>query len=247
MHFHLPRPLHGWREFAGEVGIIVVGVLIALSAEQVVQSWHWRGEVRKTDSRLTKDMAYDLAVAYERFAIDPCLRPRLSELRDELLKRDANWPGSRARFSNDLYKSNFPSVYRTPDRPWSEASWQTALNGEVLGHFQPNRVQQFAALFDEASFMERAQAEEVDAAATLGDLAFAGPISPDQRRSDLKVVAKLDALDARLLFLAQELLREAREAGLTPDPQVLRTLLKQQRSYRGACVRTDHPVNQSGA
>jgi hypothetical protein len=20
MHFHLPKPLHGWREFAGEVG-----------------------------------------------------------------------------------------------------------------------------------------------------------------------------------------------------------------------------------
>jgi len=30
MHFRLPKPLHGWREFAGEVGIIVIGVLIAL-------------------------------------------------------------------------------------------------------------------------------------------------------------------------------------------------------------------------
>lgn len=36
MHFHLPKPLHGWREFAGEVGIVVFGVLIALGAEQVV-------------------------------------------------------------------------------------------------------------------------------------------------------------------------------------------------------------------
>jgi hypothetical protein len=25
MHFHLPKPLHGWRVFAGEVGIIVLG------------------------------------------------------------------------------------------------------------------------------------------------------------------------------------------------------------------------------
>jgi hypothetical protein len=33
MHFHLPKPLHGWRAFAGEVGIIVVGVLIALREE----------------------------------------------------------------------------------------------------------------------------------------------------------------------------------------------------------------------
>ena len=34
MHFHVPKPLRGRREFAREVEIIVVGVLIALSAEQ---------------------------------------------------------------------------------------------------------------------------------------------------------------------------------------------------------------------
>ena len=32
MHFHLPKPLHGWRAFAGEVGIIVIGVLILATA-----------------------------------------------------------------------------------------------------------------------------------------------------------------------------------------------------------------------
>ena len=36
MHFHLPKPLHGWREFAGEVGVIVLGVLIALGALALV-------------------------------------------------------------------------------------------------------------------------------------------------------------------------------------------------------------------
>ena len=46
MHFHLPKPLHGWREFIGEVGIIVVGVLVALTAEQLVEAAHWRSEAR---------------------------------------------------------------------------------------------------------------------------------------------------------------------------------------------------------
>ena len=32
MHFQLPKPLHGWRQFFGEVGIIVICVLIALGA-----------------------------------------------------------------------------------------------------------------------------------------------------------------------------------------------------------------------
>ena len=40
MHFHLPKPLHGWREFVGEVGIIVIGV-DCVGAEQVVETLHW--------------------------------------------------------------------------------------------------------------------------------------------------------------------------------------------------------------
>lgn len=42
MHFQLPKPIQGWRQFVGEVGIIVVGVLIALGAEQIVESIHER-------------------------------------------------------------------------------------------------------------------------------------------------------------------------------------------------------------
>jgi hypothetical protein len=47
MHFHLPKPLHGWREFVGEVGISVLGVLIALGAEQVIETVHGNAEVRQ--------------------------------------------------------------------------------------------------------------------------------------------------------------------------------------------------------
>ncbi len=49
MHIHLPKPLHGWRQFVGEVGIIVIGVLIALGAEQMVESLRWQQKVRSTD------------------------------------------------------------------------------------------------------------------------------------------------------------------------------------------------------
>jgi hypothetical protein len=34
MHIHLPKPLHGWREFVGEVGIIAIGMPIAPGAAQ---------------------------------------------------------------------------------------------------------------------------------------------------------------------------------------------------------------------
>ncbi len=237
MHVHLPKPMHGWREFVGEVGIIVIGVLIALAAEQLVEAWHWRGEVHETDDRMRADMGDDLTFAYERLAIDQCLGPRLGELRDELLKNEPAWPGSRAKFANDPYKSGFPSVYRTPARNWSRASWLTALNGEVFSHLDSQRAQQFAALFDLVSSIEHIQTEEVNTAAMLGDLAFAGPISAVERRANLKLVAKLDALDASMLYQSKLLLADARKAGMAPDPAGVRKAIDQQRAYRGSCVR----------
>ena len=42
MDIHKPKPWHGWREFLKEYAIIVVGVLTALAAEQVVDWLHWR-------------------------------------------------------------------------------------------------------------------------------------------------------------------------------------------------------------
>ena len=61
MHFHLPKPLHGWREFTGEVGIIVLGVLIALGAEQAVEMLHWRSKVAEFRSAENIELSENLA------------------------------------------------------------------------------------------------------------------------------------------------------------------------------------------
>lgn len=37
MYFHISRPLHGWHAFISEVGIIVLRVPIASSAEQLAE------------------------------------------------------------------------------------------------------------------------------------------------------------------------------------------------------------------
>ena len=57
MHFHLPKPAHGWRELAGEVGIIVLGVLIALGAEQTVENIRARHEVSPPSDRIVQAAA----------------------------------------------------------------------------------------------------------------------------------------------------------------------------------------------
>jgi hypothetical protein len=80
MHVRLPKPLHGWREFAGEVGIIVVGVLIALAAEQVVDSVRGAAQVGEFRQAADDELAYDLGSYKQRLMLSPCVRARLAEL-----------------------------------------------------------------------------------------------------------------------------------------------------------------------
>src|SRR5512142_2184012 len=83
MHIHLPKPLHGWREFAGEVGIIVIGVLIALGAEQMVESWQWREKVGRAEAAMRLELAQDDGPqAYGRLAIGTCLDQQIARIHD---------------------------------------------------------------------------------------------------------------------------------------------------------------------
>ena len=98
--FVLPKPLHGWREFAGEVGIIVLGVLIALGFGKVVEEWQWHDEVRSTRQAIAKELANAAAQAAERVAIQDCLRDRLDELATEEIERQKAWRLLMERHSN---------------------------------------------------------------------------------------------------------------------------------------------------
>lgn len=80
MHIHLPKPLHGWRAFVGEVGIIVIGVLIALSAEQVIETVHAHQRIRETRAALDAELSRDLAAFEWRASHRSCVRPRVAEL-----------------------------------------------------------------------------------------------------------------------------------------------------------------------
>ena len=81
MHLHLPKPLHGWRAFTGEVGIIVIGVLIALGAEQVVEGMHWRHTVETERRALDGDVADMWNAMSGRVIIEHCVDQRLAELK----------------------------------------------------------------------------------------------------------------------------------------------------------------------
>lgn len=91
MHVHLPKPLHGWREFLGEVGVIVIGVLLALSADQLVERTTWRKHVAEAKEDLRGELQADLFNAQERVLMESCIDRRLDQL-EQIIDRPPAQP-----------------------------------------------------------------------------------------------------------------------------------------------------------
>ena len=154
MHFHLPKPLHGWREFAGEVGIIVVGVLIALWAEQVVESLHWHDQVAAGREELRQDYITILALAGEREAEDKCIRSRLLVLRDILNSNGDHLPA-------------IGHVGSPPARSWYPASWDSLVASDVSTHMSRHDLLAFASVAQQARQAEDTANREIEDWATM--------------------------------------------------------------------------------
>jgi hypothetical protein len=74
------KPPHGWNAVAWELGIVTVGVLIALAAQQFVDDLHWRGELRDFRTAVRAEISWDLATYPYRGGQNRCAAARLDEL-----------------------------------------------------------------------------------------------------------------------------------------------------------------------
>jgi hypothetical protein len=136
MHIHLPKPLHGWREFLGEIGIIVIGVLLALSAEQAIESWRWHEKVDAARKSIDFEVNQQLDFSEEVMRFQPCVDPFVSALESAILRHDA---AVIAR----LYNGQSPFF----PRPWRSTAWQSAMSTGVADHFRQQDLNEYAFMF----------------------------------------------------------------------------------------------------
>jgi len=71
---------NGWRSFFADIAVVVIGVILALLAQELAQSMQWRKDVAGQRNAL-RAMAEDnlKVIAFRRFQ-EPCVQRRLTEL-----------------------------------------------------------------------------------------------------------------------------------------------------------------------
>jgi hypothetical protein len=243
MHIHLPKTLHGWRDVAKEIGIIVVGVLIALGAEQIVKSLHWRSQVNDTKGALGAEIGASLRYAAERLAVQQCVRGRIAELTTRLRQTNEVWIGDpmpigKARW---MVEPNIPAVYRSPAEPWRTDAWETAKSTGTLNHMSRDEVAGYSINYDAIAELRGLQEAENALEPKLSFLSFDQQLDPRSRAEAMTTLAELDWVNGNIALLSRHLVQGAPKLDLKLDAgefnQALRKDIEEQRTLRGACVR----------
>ena len=233
MHFHLPKPLHGWREFAGEVGVIVVAVLIALTAEEGLKEYNWHRAAAEGEAALRRDAAPMSAQYAEQMMVGPCILAQIDELRSKVLM------GGELKVP--VYESaSGPEVIRTPSRDYTDDVWTSLIADGTVSHMNENRRQATTAYFSLLSEMRGGLPETEALEQRLAVLAQ--PISLDTQ-SRFKVLSDLSQLRGRIGLQnleATQLLSSLRDLHRLPPPIDIDRLVVASKQGGTAAVCNEH-------
>jgi hypothetical protein len=171
MEVHKPKAAHNWREFAIEIGTIVIGVLIALAAEQVAEAVHDRHAAEQARRNIRAEALLDVGFVKGRADAEACTDRRLDELAvllaragDGPLQPRPNWVG------------------HPPTGPMFTGRWVSATASGRNSLFPPEEQAQFAELYGLFMRLDEHQQREQAAWAHLRALeTWNGPLGPAAR------------------------------------------------------------------
>jgi hypothetical protein len=229
MDIHKPKPWHSLREFLKEYLIIVIGVLTALAAEQVVEGIHWRNKVEQAESAIRIELRDDDALqAYTRAAASDCYAAQL-----DAIQAAVESGGDRRSIAA------LTSAYTPPIRTWDSEAWKAALASDVGTHTPADHMilwslpYRIVPILNETNLNERQTRVELDPPRRA-----AGPLRPAEADGILAAIRSLRADNQFMSRLSLIFLRGAARNDAWPTPPERSRILDDLRARYGACVRT---------
>ena len=205
MHVHLPKPLHGWRAFFGEIAIIVLGVLIALAAEQAVESWRWHREVVETRRAADAELTHDLGVFRHRLGQKACVENRLAGL-DRWL---TSWrEGKPLKLKGPI---GSPPAFGLHFNVWD------ATAGEARAHMDLETKLAYAGLYDVLKNFDTQRLKEREAWGGLGEYDEATALDHQDLLRIRGLITRIRAFNSTLPGFSPYLDKPASRLGIRGD------------------------------
>jgi hypothetical protein len=230
MEIHKPKAVHGWRELAKEVGIIVIGVLIALAAEQVVQRIEWHHKTAAAEETMRLELGKDDGPqVWGRYALHVCVDGVLDAIR-----AGAENHASRAEMVTLIAR------HRTPFWTWDALAFSGANASDVSLHLPSEAMHRWTMAYATIPALNQANAKEFNDGADLVALSrTGGPLSDAERNQVLRAVELLRRDNATIFASVRVALPAIYETGVRLDPEIMqRVMALARRDYDKDCLVT---------
>jgi hypothetical protein len=236
----LPTPIHGWRVLAGEMGVIAVGVLIALGAQQLVERREWNQRAASAEEAIKDELGYAAMMGHERRIIQPCLRGKIRELADKLTRNEGKWSASPMKVTSAPYGTVIPPAYRAPSRAFLTDAWNSAMADGTVNHLKADRVQEYSGLYNLVAHLRQLQDEEQKAGASLAPLSFDGQLDDRSRAEMIARLAEVDRINSLMVVISGQIIDAIRDLKFGYDKadvtRAAKEIVAAQRALRGTCV-----------
>lgn len=205
------KPPHGWTAVAWELGIVTLGVLIALAAQQWANDRAQRNQMDVSMNAVREEMAEHYGYAVEYRVVYPCLRAQMDRLRDRVLNSGATVDPL------PLYQDEtFHYVIREPSKNYPSDAWQAAVADGTTQRLEPGMRRILAGHHAQIPIIE-----DITIANEASDMAFIAlthplPLDADVRFSILKEVEQERARMENMDFLNGQLIDYIQSAGALP-------------------------------
>lgn len=133
----MPSPPQGWAALAWEVSVVFLGIVLALTADQLLDRAHWNKQVRDFQSALAVEIGTTLGTYEYRQRQDGCASNRLAELEQWWRQ----WQDSRGQQLDRPI--GLPLSLATPTSVWASRT------ADITGHLTLHQRLVYARIYDE--------------------------------------------------------------------------------------------------
>jgi hypothetical protein len=208
MDIHKPKPIRNWRELLTEVGTIVLGVSIALAAEQSVEWVHWHQEVAAARTLIAKEIAVNDVYFSRRIAYQPCMSRQIKEAETIINDLEAGRP-----------HGDFTALHTGIEQSYEDSQWQSQRASQVLTHFPSNELtlmtRHYAGMEGLRIWMDHEGFAWADLNVLRGPPAGLTASDFIRLRASLTIARRMNALT---ITRAQRLLRLSQQLSISPVP-----------------------------
>ena len=205
---HKPKPVHGWREFFKEYAIIVLGVLTALTAEQVAEHLRWQDAVSEGRASLHREMAFDDGYLRDRLLVEPCIDRSIEAM--SVMIEDASRRGTLAKTGE---------VAMVPGRRMETSEWENERASQSLTHFPRDELEVLGRYYAQIYGLRDWDDKEIEAWAHLAVLNHGPKHLGEADVAQLRVALETAR---RMAFLTQlnagRVLDWSKQLGVLPEP-----------------------------